>query len=162
MIRFAWKCSYQNEVEYEVYGHEYVRRIEAYRECKFGLLDYQRKSYNGTAEEFERMMVGRQGGIMIRYADRPWRGDADYWAAHQWPQDLYEAFVAWLREVRAKYLVEHEARRQRLGWTHEEFPVIEEEPIPRPMHYNPNTQGYEVEPWFLPEMATWAQKGVSK
>lgn len=107
-ISFAFKCSYQNEVEYEVIGHPFVKRIEAYSECRFGLLDYQRAHYNGDNAEFERTMVARQGGVLIRYVDKPYWDTKTYWNDHRFPQDLYSAFVQWLKDQHAQYLVEHE------------------------------------------------------
>lgn len=153
VITFKCKCSYQNEVEYAVFGHEFVRRIEAYRECSHGLLDYQRSSFNGGSEEFERIMVARQGGVMIRWIDKSYN-EATYWADHRWEPEFYQAFVQWLNDEHASYLVEHERRRIARGWTLEEYPYEKQNPIPRPMFYNPETKGYEVEPWFQPEMAS--------
>ena len=154
-ISFQWTVSYQNEVEYKVFGHPFVRRIETYSECRFGLLEYQREHYNGDDAEFERTMVARQGGTLVRYVEKPYRDTETYWKDHRFPQDLYSAFVQWLKDERAKYLREHEQHRVRGGYTKEEYPPCERYPIPRPMFYNPETKGYEVEPWFTPEMAAW-------
>ena len=154
-ISFAFKCSHQNEVEYEVIGHPFVKRIEAYSECRFRLLDYQRAHYNGDNAEFERTMVARQGGVLIRYVDKPYRDTETYWHDHRFQQDLYSAFVQWLKDQHTQYLVEHQRRRVRSGYTEEEYPPCERNPIARPMFYNPESQGYEVEPWFTPEMAAW-------
>lgn len=38
------------------------------------------------------------------------------------------------------------------GYTLEEFPAAEADPIPRPMFYSPESKSYEVEAWFQPEM----------
>jgi hypothetical protein len=154
-VTFKWYCSFQNELEYEVFGHPFIRRIEAYRECHHGMLDYQRSTYNhnGNSEEFERIMVARQGGVMIRSIDKSYNA-ATYWADHRWEPEFYQAFVQWLKDEHASYLVEHERRRIARGWTLEEYPYEEQSPIPRPMFYNPETRGYEVEPWFQPEMAS--------
>lgn len=153
-ITFHWNCSYQNEVEYQVSGHPYVRRIEAYSECRHGLLEYQRSTFNGDSTEFGRTMVARQGGVMIRGIDKPFN-EGTYWADHRWAQDLYLAFVRWLKEERAAYLVGNEKRRVKRGYTLEEYPAVEADPIPRPMFYNPESKSYEVEPWFQPAMASW-------
>jgi hypothetical protein len=154
-ISFHFYCSYQNEVEYLVSGHAYVKRIEAYSECRHGLLDYQRQSFNGNSDEFERIMVARQGGVLVRYVDKPYRDTPTYWADHRFPQELYLAFVQWRKDEHAKYLLEHEKRRVSRGYTNEEYPLGDPDPLPRPMFYNPESLGYEVEPWFQPEMASW-------
>jgi hypothetical protein len=150
-ITFHFYCSYQNELEYEVHGHPFIKRIEAYSECRFGLLEHQRKDFNGDADEFERIMVARQGGVLIRHVDKPYRDTPSYWEDHRWSQELYSAFVKWLDDEHAKYLVDHEQRRARSGYTEEEFPATEMRPIPRPMFFNPESKRYEVEPWFHSE-----------
>jgi hypothetical protein len=152
-LTFKWYCSYQNEVEYKVFGHEFIRRIEAYSECHHGLLDYQRSTFNGGDDEFERVMVARQGGVFIRWIDRPYN-EATYWTDHRWTPEFYQSIVQWLKDEHASYLVEHDRRRIARGWTLEEFPYQEQTPIPRPMFYNPDEKRYEVEPWFQPEMAS--------
>lgn len=86
-ISFDWKGSYQNEAEYGVRGHSTVRTIEAYSECRFGLLEYQRKHYNGDDAEFERIMVARQGGVLVRSVDKPYR-EGTYWDDRRFPQAL--------------------------------------------------------------------------
>jgi hypothetical protein len=152
-ISFHWKLSYQNELEYDVLGHSSIKRIEAYSVCRHGLLEYQRQNFNGDGAEFERMMVARQGGVIIRSIDKPFN-ESSFWADHRWPQDFYLTFVKWLKNEHASYLVEHERRRVRRGYTIEEYPLSEMSPIPRPIFYNPDSKAYEVEPWFKPEMAS--------
>jgi len=149
-ISFHFYCSYQNELEHTVFGHPFIKRIEAYSVCRHGLLDYQRNSYNGDADEFERIMVARQGGVFIRYVEKPYRDTPSYWEDYRWPQEFYQAFVQWLKDEHAKYIVEHEQRRNSRGYTEEEFPVLDMPPIPRPMFYNHESMRYDVEPWFQP------------
>jgi hypothetical protein len=152
-ISFRWKLSYQNLLEYEVHGHPFIKRIEAYSVCLYGLLEYQRQTFNGYDAEFERTMVARQGGVIIRSIDKPFN-ESRFWADHRWPQEFYLAFVQWLKDEHARYLVKHELRRSQCGYTIEEFPTSEMSPIPRPIFYNPDAKTYEVEPWFKPEMAS--------
>lgn len=153
-VTFVWKCSYQNELEYQVVGDLPVRSIEVYSECTHGLLDYQRKIYNGDAAEFERTMVARQGGVLIRYVEVPYNA-ASYWNDRRWTQSFYQAFVQWLKDDHARQLEEMARRRVRYGYTLEEYPVPEPRPIPRPIYYDPESKGYQVEPWFEPQMAAW-------
>lgn len=148
-MNFRWKLSYQNEQEYEVFGHPTVTRIEAYSDATaFGLLDYQKKTCNYTSEEFERIMVARQNGVIIRHVDAPYTTTEAYWAARRWTPELYNAFVKHLTDAHAEYLAEHERRRIARGWTLEEYPIQEMRPIPRPIYYDADTKGYLTEPWF--------------
>jgi hypothetical protein len=148
-VRFEWKCSYQNEVEYAVHGHN-VRSIEAFSECKFGLLEYQRSTCNYTSEEFELIMVARQGGAVIRYTASPYISTEHYWAERRWSPEFYAAFVQHLNDSHEAYIAEHERRRIARGWTLEEFPIEPMQAVPRPIYYDPETKGYKVEPWFTP------------
>ncbi len=156
-ISFHFTCSYQNQTEYDVYGHPFIKRIEAYSVCSGYLLKYQRQSFNGDDAEFERTMVARQGGVKLDYVDKRYVDTATYWADYRWPQDLYLAFVQWLKDEHAKYLAEHEHHRVKYGFTLEEYPALEARPIPRPIFYSPASKRYEVEPWFRPEMVSWGQ-----
>jgi hypothetical protein len=149
-ITFRWKLSYQNEVEYEVFGHPLVTKLEVYSECRHGLLEYQFRDFNGGAEEFRRYMVARQG-VKVEAVNDSWQGEASHYANRRMPQELYEAFVAHLRDSHAAYLVEHEAKRVKMGWTHEEYPPCEAREIPRPIYWSPEFHGYLTEPWFRSE-----------
>ncbi len=148
---FQMKGSYENQAEYSVFGHSSVRRIVAYSEDAL-VLEYQRKYFNGSAEEFERNMVARQGGVAIIGTYKPLSVNPH---EYRWPQEFYLVFVQWLKYKRAAYQVEHERRRVERGWTIEEFPFVERSPIPRPIFFNHETKCFETEPWFLPEMAQW-------
>jgi hypothetical protein len=147
-ITFDWKVSYQNEVEYVVYGHPTVKRIEKYSVCKFGLLEYQFRDFNGMPEEFRRTMRARQGGVKIEYVDTPYTNTANYWNERRWSEDLYHAFTHWLLQQHAAYIQEHAQRCASKGYSIEEYPLMEMHPLPRPIFYNPETQAYETEPWF--------------
>ena len=155
-IRFDWRLSYQNEQVYSVYGHPTVTEIERYSVCRFGLLEYQRSTYNHQGpEDFERIMVARQGGVRITRVNQ-YHNAERYYADRRWTPEFYQTFVQWLKDRHAAYLVEHEARRLRNGYTVEEFPPCEAPEIPRPIYYDPETKGFLTEPWFTPEVATVA------
>jgi hypothetical protein len=147
-ITFKWRLSYQNEVEYEVFGHPTVTRIEVYSYCRHGLLEFQFRDFNGGPEEFRRYMVARQGGLKVEWVNDRWSGEASYWANRRVTRELYDAFVAWQAAEHSAYLVKHEARRVELGWTREEYPVGNSPAIPRPIYWCPEFHGYLTEPWY--------------
>ena len=67
MFRIEFHLSYQDQVCYDVYGHDTVRQIETYNANPY-TLNYMRESFNhnGDATAFERNILSRQGGAVIR------------------------------------------------------------------------------------------------
>ncbi|RZU28951.1 hypothetical protein [Edaphobacter modestus] len=133
---FKWYCSYRDEVEYKVHCHAAVRSLEAYR-CQPDMLDHIRKDFNGDADEFERTVVARQGGVIIRFSDLP--------GYPRWTPEFYRAFTEWLISDHAAADADWKATCARMGHAYEPSKMA---PIPRPIYWDEEQRTYLTEPWF--------------
>ena len=145
-IRFQFRCSYQDMIEYDVFGHADISNVESYHNTQHGL-DYMRSIFNdcGDPTSFDRNILSRQGGAVVHTRNS---------SPDRWTPEFYTAFVLWLH---AKYVdgkkrwAETCARR---GWGEAELAQYEEmRPVPKAMYWSQEASTYLIEPWWTPNHA---------
>jgi hypothetical protein len=144
-MRLHFYCSYQDLCEYQVTGCPEVERVEVYREDRW-TNDYMLKDHNhcGDPTSFERNVLSRQGGAVIRYA---WRHGQPF-THPRWTQDNYAAFVQALRDDRRESERKWSAICDRHGWEEERNSLEPMRPIPAPKYWDTISNRYETEPWY--------------
>ncbi len=137
--------SYQDAHSYDVWGHDYASKIEAYR-ADPRTLEYMRSTFNhcGDPTSFDRNITDRQGGAVVRVVHQ-----SSMRYPYRWTLELYALFIGELYRMRAEYLIADAARRAKYGedWPAEPQPMP---PIPRPIYFD-HSEGvnrFVVEPWF--------------
>jgi hypothetical protein len=98
--RFRWRCSCRGLVWYSVTDHTGTYEVELRR----GVLDYERRDYNGTAEEFARDVVASVG--LLR---RAYRSDLPI------PAETVAAFNAWRAAEHAAQITQLDRSPERYG-----------------------------------------------
>jgi hypothetical protein len=141
-VTFKWSLSYRDEVEYKVFGSPVARSLEVYRCNHPSMMEYIRSDFNGDAAEFERIVIARQGGVIIRYSDQ-----ASY---PRWTPELYQAFVSWLGSDYERHKENWRVKCLQYGW---EFEFEPAPAVPRPIYYNFELHTYVTEPWFAGDRA---------
>ncbi len=133
--RFAFHCSYMDQVDYRVYGFRglpHGAEIEQYRGSE-DCLAYARSIYNGTAEEFARNVLARQGGVVLR--ENPYRMTPELY-------DAYCAFLIASHEEDCRAILKF---WQQAGYNGTLEPM---RPLPVPMYWDHEANTYLVEPWY--------------
>ena len=143
MFRIEFHLSYQDQTCYNVCGHNTVRQIETYSAPQH-TLEHMRSTFNhgGDATAFERNILSRQGGAVIRAV----HGGPDNSFPYRWTPEVYALFVGERYRMRADYLAHHAKMVKKHGaeWGEPEpMPAI-----PRPMYFDRNSKRFQVEPWF--------------
>ena len=142
MFTLQFHLSYQDQVCYDVLGHDTVRQIELYS-ASLHTIAYMRSTFNhnGDSTSFERNILSRQGGAVIRsvHSDR-----ARY--PYRWTPEVYRLFVGELYRMRAGYLQHHAQMAAKYGADWPEVSPMD--PVPVPMYFDLATRRFETEPWF--------------
>jgi hypothetical protein len=142
MFRIEFHLSYQDQVCFDVFGHDTIRQIETYSAPQH-TLDYMRSTFNhnGDNTAFERNILSRQGGAVICSV----HGDRDRYP-YRWTPEAYALFVGERYRMHADYMVKHAKKAKKYG---ADWPDAEPmRPIPRPIYFDRDSNRYEVEPWF--------------
>ena len=145
MFRIQFHLSYQDQVCYDVFGHDTVKQIEAYSAPQH-TLDYMRTTFNhnGDATAFERNILSRQGGAVIRAV----HGLSEPFP-YRWSMGAYALFVGELYRMRADYMADYALKVKKYGladWGDPE-PM---RPVPNPIYFDRSMElnRFQVEPWF--------------
>ena len=142
MFELKFHLSYQDQVCYDVWGHDTVRQIETYS-APAHMIEYMRSTFNhcGDPTSFERNILSRQGGAVIRAVHR----DSSNFP-HRWTPEVYGLFVANLYRQRAERVAYHARKAAQYG---ADWPALEPmRPVPVPLYFDMVTRRYETEPWF--------------
>ena len=145
MFRIEFHLSYQDQTCYDVYGHDTIRQIEAYSAPQH-TLDYMRESFNhnGDATAFERNILSRQGGAVIRAV----HGLSEPFP-YRWTPEAYALFVGELYRMRADYMADYARKVEKYGLADWGEPELMR-PVPRPIYFDRSMEQnrFQVEPWF--------------
>jgi hypothetical protein len=145
MFRIEFHLSYQDQVCYDVYGHDTVRQIETYNANPY-TLNYMRESFNhnGDATAFERNILSRQGGAVIRAV----HGLSEPFP-YRWSMGTYALFVGELYRMRADYMADYARKVEKYGLADWGEPELMR-PVPRPIYFDRSMEQnrFQVEPWF--------------
>jgi hypothetical protein len=101
-------------------------------------------NHNGDATAFERNILSRQGGAVIRAV----YGDHESYP-YRWTPEAYALFVGELYRMRADYMADYALKVEKYGladWG-EPAPM---RPVPRPIYFDRSMEQnrFQVEPWF--------------
>ena len=143
MFRIEFHLSYQDQTCYDVYGHDTVRQIEAY-DAEPYMLNHIHSTFNhnGDSTAFERNILSRQGGAVIRAV----HGGHDNSFPYHWTPEVYALFVGERYHMHADYLEHHARKVKQYGADYGEPAPMR--PLPLPMYFDMDSKRYQVEPWF--------------
>jgi hypothetical protein len=142
MFRIEFHLSYQDQICYDVYGHDTIRQIEAYSASQY-TLDYMRTTFNHNGDDtaFERIILSRQGGAIIESV----HGDKDSYP-YRWTPEGYTLFAGELYRKHADYLADYARKVEKYGADYGDSQPMR--PVPRPIYFDRDLNRFQVEPWF--------------
>lgn len=147
-MRLDFYCSYQDLCEYRVFNQPGVERIEVYRSHPF-TNEYMEKTFNhcGDPTAFERNVLSRQDGAVIRYAYVPGQHSP------RWTPELYRAFADALKANREAEEKKWAAICERNGYDPNVERLDPPKPIPAPKYWDEEAKRYQTEPWYTEQTA---------
>jgi hypothetical protein len=137
-MKFHWNLSYQDQVEYEVYGAD-IQKVERYNGSAY-CLAYMRSWYNG---DFERDVLARQGGVAVTVP-----------ILARWTEEEYQAFEQFWQEVHERDCINIACLREKYKGYEEFFQPPELQPCPRPIFWDNDGKTWATEAWFLQRTET--------